>query len=413
MSAFDYSSGIPSNPILMTLRDIFRQHLAQTSPEPLELEIRAAEGLYLEDSNGKKYLDLISGIGPSILGHGNPEILSAIEAQSKKHLHVMVYGELVIEPQAKLAQKLCEFLPSSLNSVYFVNSGSEAIEAAIKISRKKTGKEKLISFSNAYHGSTTGSLALCGNEGLKSGYGPFFPWVSILPFGDTEPLKKIGKDVAAVFIEPIQGEAGVRVPDKAYIKELAARCKEQDALLVFDEIQTAPGRTGKLFCFEHYDVIPDMICLSKGIGGGLPLGALITSRDIMQVIQKNPALGHITTYGGTPMSCAVGLAVMEQITRDGLSLLKKVEELGKIIRAEINHPRIIEIRGKGLMYALEFGEEEFCRKIVQALIEKGYLTDWFLFCPTAMRLSPPLTITEDEIRNFARDLNEALNRISG
>ena len=393
----------------MSLREHFFNHLAQTSPSPLAIEFVKASGIFLYDVKGKKYFDLISGISVSNLGHGNKKIIDAIKKQADDYLHLMVYGEYIESPQVVLAKKLAGLLPSNLSSSYLVNSGAEAVEGAIKLSRRYTGRTEIISFENAYHGSTMGALSIGGNELLKNAFRPLLPGTRLLKFNDTGDLDFITNETAAVFIEPIQGEAGVRVPEGTYLQKLRDRCNETGTLLVFDEIQTAMGRTGKLFYFEHTGVIPDILLLSKSFGGGMPLGAFISSGKIMSAFTSNPVLGHITTFGGHPVSCASALAALNELTET--SLMESIALKEKLFRDKLQHPLIKEIRGKGLFLALQFSSEELNRKIIQRCIEGGVLVDWFLFSPDSLRIAPPLIITEAEIEESCSLILHSLNQI--
>lgn len=374
------------------------------------MEFIRAEGNTLVDSTGEKYIDLISGISVSNLGHGNKKITDAIRSQAADYLHLMVYGEFIESPQVLLAKKLSEFLPASLSSTYFVNSGTEAVEGAIKLSKRFTGRNEIVSFRNAYHGSTTGALSICGNEELKNSFRPLMPAVRILSFNSSADLTHITRETAAVFVEPIQGEAGIILPEKNFLQLLRKRCDETQTLLVFDEIQTAMGRTGKLFCFEHEKVIPDILLLGKAFGGGMPLGAFVSSEKIMSALTSNPVLGHITTFGGHPVSCAASIAALSQITES--NLIEKAAGYEKVFREKLQHPLIKEIRGKGLFLCLQFSSEKMNREVIQKTLERKVLTDWFLFAPDCMRIAPPLTITEEEIDFSCRAITDSLNLIS-
>ncbi len=379
----------------MTNRKIFFSHLAQTSPAPPALEITKAKGVHLYGTNGKKYMDLISGISVSSLGHANSKINRAIIKQLSKHSYVMVYGEYIQAPQTAYAKLLTKFLPKKLNNVFFVNSGSEAVEGALKLAKRFTGRIEIISFKNAYHGSTHGALSVMGNELMKQGFRPLLPDVNFMEFNNPADLERISSRTACVIIEPIQGEAGVILPKNNFLSKLRNRCTETDALLIFDEIQTGMGRTGSLFAFEHYKVIPDVLCLAKAFGGGMPLGAFISSEEIMSTLSQNPSLGHITTFGGHPLSCVAGMEAMKQITR------QKAEgrrQKGQLFKKLLVHPCIKEVRGEGLLLAVQFSSEVENKKIISKCMEKGVITDWFLFNPSAMRIAPPLIISEKEIR---------------
>ncbi|HRG52398.1 MAG TPA: aspartate aminotransferase family protein [Bacteroidia bacterium] len=381
---------------MLTQRQLFLNHVAQTSETPLALEIERAEGVYLIDHSGKKYIDLISGISVSNVGHRHPRVVQAIQQQLDKYMHLMVYGEYIQTPQVKLASLLTQALPANLNSIYFVNSGAEAIEGAMKLSKRCTGRTEIISFKNAYHGSTHGSLSIMGSEEFKNAFRPLLPDVRQLGFNDFSQLSEITERTACVFVEPIQGEAGAIVPQGDFLKQLSARCKAVGALLVADEIQTGFGRTGKLFGFEHFEFTPDIICIAKGMGGGMPIGAFVSSKELMHSLTNNPILGHITTFGGHPVCCAASIAVIEVLKDENLIVtVAKKEEL---IRALLIHPKIKSINGKGLLLAVEFESFEQNKKIIDKCIEAGVITDWFLFNSHSMRIAPPLTITEEEIK---------------
>lgn len=375
---------------------IFLEHLAQTTKNPFLLKISHAKGRYLYGPDGEKYLDLISGIAVSNLGHGHPHIIEAIKRQADLHTHVMVYGEYVQSSVNTLAHKLASLLPPSLNCVYFTNSGTEANEGALKLARRVTDRTEFVAFRGAYHGSTMGSLSVSGNEVKKFAFRPLIPDVRFLNFNAPEELNEITEKTAAVIIETIQGDAGVRIPNKSYLKALRERCDQTGALLIFDEIQTGMGRTGTMFAFEQFGVVPDIITLAKALGGGLPLGAFIASRDHMELLTHNPMLGHITTFGGNPVSCAAANAAIEVIESE--NLLSHVEEKGAYIQEKLQaHPRIKEIRRIGLMFAIEFESEEEVFQMVKNGIEKGIICFWFLSTPNAFRIAPPLNITFEEM----------------
>lgn len=384
----------------MNIRQLFLSHVAQTSPTPLMLEIVKADGVYMFDTKGNKILDLISGIGVSNIGHRHPSVLKAIHDQTEKYLHLMVYGEFIQSPQVELAKALSDTLPENLNSVYFVNSGSEAVEGAMKLAKRHTGRQEIVAFKNAYHGSTHGSLSLNGNEDIKRNYRPLLPGIKHLEFGNPDQLQEINSKTAAVIIETVQGEAGVKVTDKSYFQSLAARCQEMGVLLIADEIQCGFGRTGTFWAFEQFGFIPDILVAAKGMGGGLPIGAFISSSDILSVLTNNPILGHITTFGGHPLSCAASLATLRVIQEE--SLLEQVKEKENLFRSLLKHPKIKNIRSQGLMMAVDFGSFEILKPIIDRGIEAGILTDWFLFENKSMRIAPPLTITETEIREACR-----------
>ncbi len=379
----------------ITQRQLFLSHLAQTTDFPLSLEIEKAEGLYMYSADGKRYMDLISGISVSNVGHCHPQVIKAVKDQADRYLHLMVYGEYIQGPQVKLAQKLAFLLGQGLSSVYFVNSGSEANEGAIKLAKRYTGRSEIISFKNAYHGSTQGALSVIGDESFKRAFRPLIPGGRTLDFNNFEHLKEISSKTAAVIAEPVQGEAGYIPAQEGYLQALAKKCKETGTLLIFDEIQTGFGRTGKLFAHQYYNVKPDIITLAKGMGGGMPIGAFISSPEIMASLKENPLLGHITTFGGHPVSCAAALACVNIIDQEKLH--KKVKAKEALFRKLLVHPKIKAVRGQGLMLAVQLSSFEEVEKVIQHCLNKGIVTDWFLFCNSALRLSPPLIINEEEI----------------
>ncbi|TCD03839.1 aspartate aminotransferase family protein [Pedobacter psychroterrae] len=381
---------------MLTQRQLFLQHNAQTTLEPLLLEFVKASGMYLYDTEGKKYMDLIAGIGVSNVGHCHPAVVQAVKEQAEKYLHIMVYGEFVQSPQVDFAKALADVLPEKLDCTYFVNSGTEAVEGAMKLAKRYTHRAEIVSCNNSYHGSTQGALSLMGNETFKQAYRPLLPNIKFINYGAPADLDLITDRTAAVFVETIQGEAGIRVADKAWFKALRAKCDEMGTLLVLDEIQCGFGRTGKLFGFEHFDIVPDILLLAKGIGGGMPIGAFISSREIMLSLATNPILGHITTFGGHPVSCAAGLATLKTILAE--HILEGVNEKGQLFKSLLVHPAIKEVRGQGLMIAVEFESFELNKRIIDACIEDGIISDWFLHCSNSMRIAPPLIITEEEIR---------------
>lgn len=391
---------------MSTLRTQFHNHLAQTSDMPMELEIVSADGNYQYDTKGKKYLDLISGIAVSNLGHNHPEIKKAITTQLDSHLHLMVYGEFVQSPQVKLATALSEILPENLSSVFFTNSGSEAVEGALKLAKRFTGRTEIISCKNAYHGATHGALSIIGSEEWKNSFRPLLPDVKQLLFNHWEDLSEITEKTACVIIEPVQGEAGVRIGNVYYLEALRKKCNETGTLLIFDEIQSGFGRTGKFFAFEHFGVIPDILLLGKALGGGLPLGAFISSKEIMDSLQTNPVLGHITTFGGHPLSCAASLAALEILKRE--KWISEAEEKGDLFKELLVHPEIIEVRGIGLMLAVEMRDFDYVQKVIKKCIKKGLITDWFLFSDNSLRIAPPLTITIDEVRKAIEIILQSL-----
>jgi acetylornithine/succinyldiaminopimelate/putrescine aminotransferase len=391
---------------MLSLRQLFLTNNAQTTDFPLLLEFERARGVYMYDKDGKSYIDLISGIGVSNLGHSHPYVVNAIKEQLDKYMHLMVYGEYVQTPQVRFAEKLVSLLPQTLSSVYLVNSGAEAVEGALKLAKRYTGRSEIVSCYNSYHGSTQGALSVMGNEEYKQAYRPLLPGVKFIRFNETADLELITKETACVIIETVQGEAGVRVPEKSYMQTLRQRCNETGALLILDEIQCAMGRTGKLFAFEHFDIIPDVLMLAKAAGGGMPIGAFITSNQIMGALKENPILGHITTFGGHPVCCAAGLAATEALLNE--KLIDQVDAKATLFKELLKHSAIKEVRGMGLMLAVELEGFEFNKKVIDRCIENGVVVDWFLHCSNSMRIAPPLIITEDEIRTACGVIIEAI-----
>jgi len=392
---------------MLTLRQLFLANNAQTTNFPLLLEFERAEGIYMYDSEGKPYIDLISGIGVSNLGHSNQRVVNAIKDQVDKYMHLMVYGEYVQSPQVRFAEKLVSILPENLQSVYFTNSGAEAVEGALKLAKRYTSRTNIIACHNSYHGSTHGALSVMGNEEFKQAYRPLLPGVKFINFNNTNDLSLIDDQTACVIIETVQGEAGIRVPDIAYMQALRKRCDETGTLLILDEIQAAFGRTGKLFAFEHFGIVPDILLLAKALGGGMPIGAFISSNAIMSALKENPILGHITTFGGHPVCCAAGLAALEVLLDE--KLCEQVAAKETLLRASLVHSAIKEIRGKGLMLALELESFDLNKKIIDRCIANGVITDWFLHCSNAMRLAPPIIITPDEIKKACGIIIEAVD----
>ncbi|MFL2570484.1 MAG: aspartate aminotransferase family protein [Parvicellaceae bacterium] len=384
-------------------------HLAYTTPFPMGIEIASADGIYLFDKQGKKYTDLISGIAVSNLGHNNLKINEAIKEQVDKHLHVMVYGEYLQSVQNQLAQKLCSLLPEGLDVLYPVNSGTEANEASLKLVKRVTGRKEIISFNGAYHGSTHGSLSVTGNEKKKSAFYPLLPEIRFIDFNAINQLNTISTKTAGVIVEPIQGDAGVRIPSKEFLKALRDRCSEVGAMLIFDEIQTGFGRTGKLFAFEHYNVVPDVLTIGKAFGGGMPIGGFVSSKENMKALTYNPELGHITTFGGHPVSCAAALASLELISDD--KLLNQLEKKGQLFEHLLSHSLVKEIRRKGLFFAIELETADLVQQVVEGCKERGVLTFWFLSNPQSFRIAPPLIITEQEIKASCDVIIEVMNSI--
>lgn len=380
----------------MNQRQLFLRHLAQTTEGPLLIEIEEAEGVYLYGPDGKAYIDLISGIGVSALGHRYPAVQEAIEAQVKRFWHTLVYGEFVLAPQVQFAKLLADNLPDPLESIYFVNSGSEATEGAMKLAKRYTGRREIVSCKYAYHGSTQGAASLMWPTAFTQAYYPLLPGIRHMEFNEPSDLEIITDKTAAVIVETVQGEWGVRSPSGDYLKQVRNRCTEVGALLILDEIQAGMGRTGSLFAFEQYGIVPDILLLAKGLGGGMPIGAFIASRTVMQVLSVDPILGHITTFGGHPVSCAAGHATLQTLlSRDYIKQVKAKEQL---FHKLLKHPEIIEVRSAGLLMAVEMKSFDFIQRVIKTCLRDGLITDWFLFNSKSLRIAPPLIISEEEIR---------------
>lgn len=380
----------------MNIRSLFLTHIAQTSPAPLALHITKAEGNYLTDAEGKKYLDVIGGISVCNVGHGNKEVVEAVKKQAERYMHIMVYGELVQSPQVEYAHLLTQHLPENLSAVYFTNSGAEAVEGAIKLARRVTGRTDIIACNHSYHGSTTGALSLLGDEYWRNAFRPLMPGVRHYNYNSQELTDAINEQTACVILETIQAEAGVVTPQKEWIKAVKKKCEETGTLLILDEIQCGFGRTGTLWAFEQYDITPDIVLLGKALGGGMPLGAFISSKKNMDMLTENPVLGHITTFGGHPVSCAAGMAAMNYLLKERLA--EDVNNKGNLFCELLKHPSIKAVRSAGLLIAIELTSPEAVIKCLQNCMEKGLFSDWFLFAPHCIRIAPPLTITEEEIK---------------
>jgi acetylornithine/succinyldiaminopimelate/putrescine aminotransferase len=394
----------------MTERELFYRSLGLPSFSPMALEIEKAEGIYLYTRSGEPYIDLVSGIAVSNTGHRHPKVLKAIRDQLDKYLHLNVYGEFIQSPQVRLAERLTSLLPEQLDSVYFVNSGSEAIEGALKLAKRFTGRTEIISFIDSYHGSTHGSLSIMGNETLKNAFRPLLPDVRLIEFNNYCHLEKISTRTACVVIELVQAEAGIIPVEEYFLKQLKKRCARDGALIIVDDVQMGMGRTGKLFSFEHHDFSPDILVLAKALGAGMPLGAFIAAKKVMDTLAYNPELGHITTFGGHPVCCAAALAGIEVLLSDGL--IPMAEEKGrKFMEKLAGHPAIAEIRRAGLALGVDLAQTEKRALFMEAALKQGLIIDWYLFKPATFRIAPPLTITEDEIDLACGKLIMALNTI--
>ena len=385
---------------LMNQRSLFLQHVAQTSPAPLALEIVKAKGCVLKDKDGKKYLDLIAGISVCNVGHRHPAVVKAIRKQSEQYLHLLVYGEFVETPQVQYAKLLTEHLPDSLNSVYFTNSGAEATEGAMKLAKRVTGRTKIIAFNKSYHGSTQGALSVIGDEYWRNAFRPLLPDIWHVDYNTQEAIDAIDTNTACVIAETVQAERGVIAPDKAWIKALRKKCTATGTLLILDAIQSGFGRTGTLWGFEQYNIVPDVLLLGKALGGGMPLGAFVADKKLMDAFTENPVLGHITTFGGHPVCCAAGLAAFKVVLKERLA--EKVAEKEALFHKELKGLACKAFRSSGLLMALEFEDSATVLRITHSLLKAGILTDWFLFAPECIRIAPPLTITEKEIKEACR-----------
>jgi acetylornithine/succinyldiaminopimelate/putrescine aminotransferase len=394
---------------MASTRQLFLARQAQTTNFPLALEVERAEGMYLYTPEGKKILDLIAGISVCNIGHRHPRVLDAIRAQMDKYMHLMVYGEYIQSPQVKLADALHKTLHPSLDNVFFVNSGSEAIEGALKLAKRYTGKPNIVACHGSYHGSSHGALSIMGSEEFRRNYRPLLPGITHVSYNDTEALvKAIDQNTAAVVLEVVQSESGYVPGNHEFLRAARKRCDETGTLLILDEVQTGFGRTGSLFAFHQVEgFVPDIVAIAKGMGGGLPIGAFVAPQHIMAALKDNPILGHITTFGGNPVSCAASLAVLEELMESNLVCLVPKKEAR--FRKGLHHPDILGVRGKGLMLSMQFRDFDKVQAVMRGCLEKGVVTDWFLFDQNALRIAPPLIITEEEIDFVCRVLTEVLD----
>ena len=397
----------------MILRKQFLEHIGQTSPSPMMVEVARAEGSFFYTPEGKRYFDLVAGVSVSNVGHANPYVVHAVQQQAADYMHVMVYGEMVERPQVEYAHKIASLLPGELDCVYFVNSGAEAVEVALKLVKRYTGRTELISMRRAYHGSTHGAMSMMGTpegEEWKAEFRPLLPDVKSISFNSFEDLQHITSRTAGVLCEVVQGEAGVRLPNPEWLKALRERCTEVGALLIFDEIQTGMGRTGAMFASTKYDVTPDVVCLAKAFGGGMPLGGVAAKREVLNAFTHNPCLGHITTFGGHPVCCAAGLAALNYMLDN--NVVDGVERKGELFEQRLkDHAKVLEIRRSGLLLAVELGKSEYLYRLMEIFKEEGIMSDWFLYCDTAFRISPPLTISEEEIEECSAIICRSLDRL--
>ena len=397
----------------MILRKQFLAHVGQTSPAPMLVEVARAEGSFFYTPEGKRYFDLVAGVSVSNVGHANPAVVEAVQRQAADYMHIMVYGEMVERPQVEYARRIAELLPGDLDCLYFVSSGAEAVEVALKLAKRCTGRTELISMRRAYHGSTHGAMSMMGapeGEEWKAEFRPLLPDTRAIEFNSFEDLQYITERTAGVLCEVVQGEAGVRLPDEGWLKALRERCTEVGALLIFDEIQTGMGRTGEMFASIKYGVTPDVVTLAKAFGGGMPLGGVAARRDVLNLFTENPCLGHITTFGGHPVCCAAGLAALNYMVDNGV--VEQVESKGALFEQRLlSHPRVQEIRRSGLLLAVELGRSGYLYQLMDIFKQEGIMSDWFLFCDTAFRISPPLTISEEEIEECCTIIRQSLDRI--
>ena len=394
----------------MNQREIFLKHVAQTSPAPLALEIVKAEGIYLEDVNGKQYIDIIGGISVANTGHRHPKVIAAIHEQLENYLHVMVYGEFVQSPQTQYAQLLTSHLPEKLNCVYFTNSGAEAVEGAMKLAKKYTGRREIIAFKNSYHGSTQGALSIIGSEYWRNAFRPLLPGILHLNYNDFDVINHITEETACIILETVQAEAGIIKPSVEWMQAIRERCTQTGTLLILDEIQTGFGRTGSLWGFEKFGIVPDVLLLGKALGGGMPLGAFIADFQVMNAFTDAPVLGHITTFGGHPVSCAAGMAAMNILLDE--NLIAEIPDKEKIFLSRLHHPVIQTVSSAGLWLSIQFDSFETNKAIIDTCIENGLLTDWFLFAADSMRISPPLNISETEIHKACDIILDAVERFA-
>lgn len=390
----------------MNHRQLFLSHLAQTSPAPIGIEMVKAEGVYLYDVEGKKYFDAISGFSVANIGHSNPQVVAAVQQQAQAYMHLIVYGEFIQQPQVAYAKALADTLPPSLNCVYFTNSGAEATEGAMKLAKRVTGRTKIISFNKSYHGSTQGALSVMGDEYWRNAFRPLLPEVYHFDYGSSAAINAIDSSVACVIMETVQAEAGVKAPTKEWIQAIRKKCDEHCVLLILDEIQCGFGRTGSLWAFGQFNIVPDILLLGKALGGGMPLGAFIAHHSLMQTLTNNPVLGHITTFGGHPVSCAAGKAAFEFLVQN--QLFQSATQKANILINQLKHPAIKAMHQIGLWLAIEFESFEMNHAIIQRCIAKGLITDWFLFASNCMRIAPPLIITNEELNTMAKIIQESI-----
>lgn len=392
----------------MNQRQLFLDHVAQTSPKPIGIEMAAAQGVWLTDTRGKKYIDGISGFSVANIGHGNPAVIKAVQEQAAAYMHVIVYGEFIETPQVQYAKKLTEHLPASLNCVYFTNSGAEATEGAMKLAKRVTNRSKIIGAKNAYHGSTQGALSMMGDEYFKQAFRPLLPDVYHYAYGSSELIEAIDSETACVILETVQAESGVTAPPAAWLQAVREKCNQHCVLLILDEIQAGFGRTGSLWAFEQYGIVPDILLLGKALGGGMPLGAFIADQRLMNTLTYAPVLGHITTFGGHPVSCAAGKVAFEELILHP-EWIQDIPKKNLLLKSRLQHPKIISVKDCGLWMSLQFASPDITQAVAHACIQNGLITDWFLFAPDRIRIAPPLIITEEELNSLCEILLKSMN----
>jgi acetylornithine/succinyldiaminopimelate/putrescine aminotransferase len=395
----------------MNNRQLFLSHVAQTSPKPIGIEMARAEGIYLWDTAGKRYIDGISGFSVCNIGHSNPEVIKAVQEQAAAYMHVIVYGEFIESPQVAYASLLAQYLPAQLNCVYFTNSGSEATEGAMKLAKRVSNRTKIIACNKAYHGSTQGSLSVMGDEYWRNAFRPLLPDIAHLEYGSDELLAAIDNRTACVLMETVQAESGILSPSREWIQAVRRKCTEQGVLLILDEIQAGFGRTGSLWAFEQFEIVPDILLLGKALGGGMPLGAFISSAAMMNQLTHDPVLGHITTFGGHPVSCAAGKAAFEVLVKGGW--MEQTEQKEQLLLKRLQHPAIVSVNHHGLWASLQFATNETAQSVIHRCVENGLVTDWFLFAPDRLRIAPPLISTDQQLNDLCDIILKSINEITG
>ncbi len=395
---------------MMHNRQLFLQHIAQTSDSPIGIEMVKAEGIYLQDVAGKQYLDMIAGFSVCNIGHSHPKVVEAVQKQAAAYMHLIVYGEFIESPQVAYAKMLTEYLPPALDCIYFTNSGAEATEGAMKLAKRVTGRTRIISFHQSYHGSTQGALSVMGDEYWRNAFRPLLPDVWHFPYGKWEVLDAIDSNTACVIMETVQAESGITVPDVEWVKAIRKKCDDHCVLLILDEIQAGFGRTGTLWAFEQFGIVPDIMLLGKALGGGMPLGAFISSKKMMHTLSYDPVLGHITTFGGHPVSCAAGKMAFQVLLEE--NIIQNVKAKEKLIKVNLQHSAIQSIQSFGLWMSVQFATEEIAKGVIHQCIQNGLITDWFLFASDRMRIAPPLIITEEEIVNMCKLILQSIDEVT-